>query len=1132
MRSADDLLEGLRAAGVTLWVDGGRLRYRAPVGTVNEEMRAALTYHRAAIMERLSGFANRADAPWSGLSDIPLSFTQEQIWVAQQLSSSSTPYVMPFAFQVIGPLNVPAMLQSIAGTIGRHHILRSSYPLEDGHPAVRMAESTRIPVHYVDLSRMPGDRQRALVQGLSRDAVRWVSDPSVGPPLVAVVARCAAADHAVVFAVHHIAFDGWSQRVFLRDLSVLYNRYSRGCASPAGESMPSQYADFARWQRRHDAEQPSDEHLAYWLQHLQGAAPLLLLPTDFPRPARQRYEGAVHRFPLSSDLVRKVRACARAHKVTPFTVLLAGYALLLSKYSNHEDIVIGCPVSQRNVPELLEVIGPLVNTIALRIHVNQQLRVDEFIAAVQRVVLDGLTHQSTPFSRLVSKLGAERNTAHSPVFQAMFSAVPQSTLDLSGLHCQEVSLPFVSSRVDVSLYWQDADDVAGSEMGIEYRTDLFLPEGIRRTASRLCATITGLTGPPEQVLGNISCLGIGEREGQLNQWNDTAVNQAESTLHGLVVAAALENPDAICLAFGDACITYHELIRRSGALAAHLRQTGVRRDVLVGVYMERSLEMVLAMLGILMAGGAYVPIDPSIPDERVAHILQDARPKMLLTQERFETACAKYGVPWYCLDPGLNPLPGRPDQQVSAGVSGGNLAYVIYTSGSTGRPKGVCISHEGIVNRLLWMQQAYRLSATDRVLQKTPIGFDVSLWELYWPLIAGACEVVAAPGDHRDSHTLAKQIIRHSVTTVHFVPSMLSVFLDEPLAKGCESLKWVLCSGEALSTSLADRCASLLPAALHNLYGPTEASVDVTYWPYRSGETRPGAPIGRPIANTQIHIVDHALQLQPVGVPGELHIGGVALARGYLNAPGRTAERFIPNPFGPPGSRLYRTGDRACYRADGNIDYLGRLDGQIKVRGQRVELGEIEAALCTHSEVKQAVVTYDNGPGGGQLRAFYVPQRTAGARDGCVAPTASGASPDVGAVARAIRQHLRNQLPEYMVPSVITPIASIPLTQNGKVDRRALLLRAPNSRPPGTPAAPNARGLPRKIAMLWAETVGANAIDVDLNFFDAGGDSLKLIELRNRIREEYGQEIPIDGMYDHPTIRLLARMLEERRARS
>ncbi|HEY9659326.1 MAG TPA: amino acid adenylation domain-containing protein, partial [Allocoleopsis sp.] len=753
----------------------------------------------------------------------------------------------------------------------------------------------------------------------------------------------------------------------------------------------------------------------------------------------------------------------------------------------------------------------------LRTDVSGSPSFQELLQRVKQVTLEAYANQEVPFEQVVQQLQPERKPGHQSLFRVMLeylnvdSSPVASSLNLE-LDFQDIH----NGTAKFDLLFQLAEVSEGISGWLEYSTELFDNSTIQRLIEHFQTLLEGIIANPAQPIAHLPLLTAAEQD-QLTQWNQTFVEYPNDIcLHHLIEAQIERTPDAIAVVFENEQLTYRALNQQANHLAAHLQMLGVGPDVLVGVCMERSLEMVVGLLAVLKAGGAYVPLDPGYPQERLAFMLQDTQVPVLLTQSELVKQLPQHSAHIICLDTEWQNPSQISDQPISCEVTPTNLAYVIYTSGSTGKPKGTMNTHQGICNRLLWMQDAYQLTEDDRVLQKTPFSFDVSVWEFFWPLMTGACLVVARPQGHKDSAYLVQLIAEQQITTLHFVPPMLQVFLQEPNLENCRCLKRVICSGEALPFELQEHFFTRLEAGLCNLYGPTEAAIDVTAWTCQRRSDHQIVPIGRPIANMQIHLLDAHLNPVPIGVPGELHIAGIGLARGYLNRPDLTAERFIPNPFVQNkgvetlsrSEQLYRTGDLARYLPDGNIEYLGRIDHQVKVRGFRIELGEIEAVIQPYPEVRECVVVVrEDIPGDKRLVAYL-----------------STTAPEPFSIAE-LRQYLRQRLPEFMVPSAFVVLETLPLTANGKVDRKAL--PTPTFRPElgHTFVAPQT-SMEQEVANLWSSVLNVKEIGIHDNFFCMGGNSLLAAQLIGYIRELFQIELPVRVLFEHPTVEGLAQMLE------
>ncbi|HLJ87501.1 MAG TPA: amino acid adenylation domain-containing protein, partial [Candidatus Angelobacter sp.] len=1043
---------------------------------------------------------------------IPLSYPQQRLWFIDRLEGGSSAYNIPEALRLRGALDQCALQQALQALVDRHEILRTRFSQEDGEPAQIIAPSLAIELPMEDWKSLQEEiRQQRLVEALRSEWERPF-DLTAGPLLRAKLVSLAEQEHILLLTLHHIVTDGWSAGVFWRELSELYVAFREGKPSFL-PPLPLQYADFAVWQRRWLSEQVLAGQIAYWKHQLTGIPERIDLPLDRPRLATQTYRAEYHPTKLPIALTSELKRLGKEEHCTLFMLLLAGFAVLLHRYSGQEDMVIGTPVANRQEPQLERLIGLFVNSLALRAQVHAEENFAQLLSAVRRTTLEAYQRQDLPFERLVEELSPERSLNTTPLFQVMLvlQNTPAGTPQLPGLEMESIMSREVRVHVDLELHaWEREGTI---ESYWVYNCDLFDRARIERMATHyqflLEHAIANLNTPVSQ----LNLLSPEERRQVLSEWNATErTYPTDCCTPELFEQQVCKTPNAVVLVFEDISLTYAELNRHANQLAHYLRSHGVRPDGLVGIYAERSIEMVIGLLGILKAGAAYLPLDPGYPDERLRWMLDDSKPALVLVQEHLRERIVAFvpdrqAVALSHAAPVWQNLPeGNPDRSVT-GLTGRHLAYVIYTSGSTGRPKGVMVEHGGLVNRLLWMQETYGLNGSDAILQKTPFTFDVSVWEFFWPLITGARLVMARPEGHKDPAYLAETIHRNSITTLHFVPSMMQAFLEHAGSLRGSSILRVMCSGEALPSSAVRRFYEVVEGAvLHNLYGPTEATVDVTAWACPQGFAGASVPIGSPVANTQIYILDRQGEPVPLGVAGEVYIGGVQVARGYLNRPDLTADRFTPDPFASiADARMYRTGDLGRWLPDGTVEYLGRNDHQVKIRGFRIELGEIESALTRQSGVEQAVVVVredharEDHPGHKQLVGYVV------AVKGCVLDVA------------ALRQALAEQLPEYLVPAVIVALDALPLTANGKLDRRALPLPAQQSeryRPPVTPQE-------KILCDVLAEVLAVERVGLDDNFFHLGGDSILSLQLVSRLRKT-GLVVTPRDVFHQKTVEALA----------
>jgi amino acid adenylation domain-containing protein len=909
----------------------------------------------------------------------------------------------------------------------------------------------------------------------------------------------------LLLVIHHITFDGWSARVFVEELAALYDAFVAGKPSPFPE-LPIQYADFAHWQRQWLQGEVLERQLSYWKEKLAGSLPSLDLPTDRPRPAVQTHCGARQSSVLSSFPLQALKALSRQEGVTLFMTLLAAFKVLLYRYTGQDDIAVGSPIAGRTHVETEGLIGFFVNTLVLRTDLSGNPTFRELLGRVREVALGAYAHQDLPFEKLVEALQPERDLSRTPLFQVMFNLenIPTKAVKTPSLSIDEFEFDSGVSQFDLALEVIEKDE--GLSCLLNYSTDLFDAATIERMLGHYQTLLEGIVADPEERIGVLPLLTEAERHQLLVEWNDTQADYPkDSCIHQLFEAQVERTPDAVALAFKDQQLTYHELNTRANQLAHYLRKRGVEPGVLVSICVERSLEMVVGILGILKAGGAYVPLDPAYPQERLAFMLEDAQVSVLLTQRRLLEKLSEHRARVVCLDTSWEAIAGESEENPASEVTTNNLAYMIYTSGSTGKPKGVQIQHRAVVNFLNSMHEQLALTNQDVLLSVTTLSFDIAVLELFLPLSVGACITLVSRQVAADGVQLLARLTSSGATVMQATPVTWRLLL-EARWQGSQPLK-ILCGGEALPRELAHQLLRW-GVPLWNLYGPTETTVWATA--YKVEPEGSSVPIGRPIANTQIYLLDAHLQPVPIGVPGELHIGGIGLARGYLNRPEMTAEKFIPNPFSDePGTRLYKTGDLARYLPDGNIEFLGRIDHQVKVRGFRIELGEIETVLGRHPTVRETVVMARKDVlGDNRLVAYVVPNQKP-------APTTN-----------ELRSFLKRKLPQYMVPSTFMFLDALPLTPNGKVDRRAL--PAPDRVRPELERAFVAPRTPieEMLAGIWAEVLGLEEVGIHDNFFELGGHSLVATQVMYRVRAASRVELSLRSLFERPTVAGLAEYVD------
>ncbi|HLX19070.1 MAG TPA: amino acid adenylation domain-containing protein [Gaiellaceae bacterium] len=1052
------------------------------------------------------GYAAKADASAGGMQppsvdrvdrtgQIRCSFAQEQFWFVDQLRPGNLAYNFSWPVRLRGQLDRSALERALGELVARHEALRTGFATEDAGPVQVIAPGDGFSLDAADVS---GETD-------PEAAARRLIDEETGrrfdlrrPGLFrARLLRLADDDHILHLVVHHIVFDEWSKVVLYRELAALYEAYANGRPSPLREPA-IQYADFAEWQRSVLTDEALEEHLAYWSKELAGVPAALVLPTDRPRPSMATLLGARRRLPLPSHLTSALDRLAAAEGASFFDAVLATLEVLLYRYTREDDFVVGVPADNR-IPEFDGTVGVLLNTVVVRSDVQGIPSFRTLVHRVRQRVQAAAQHADLPFERLVQRLRPERDPSRHPLFQVLLAInPPDPSLVLPGLESEAIETETAAAGVDLFMFLQERE--GGYDALWEYSTDLFDRETVERMHGHFVRLLASAIAAPDTPLDELPLLTESERHRLTVDWQGPDATYPETALHRLVEAQAESSPAAVAVSYDGEEMSYGELNARANQLARRLRAAGVAQDSLVAVGLERSPDLIVALLGILKAGGAYVPLDPGLPGDRLAFMLEDSGADVLVTAEHVRRSFPPFSGLVISVDGNRTEIAAEDDRNLEVPVDADHLAYVIYTSGSTGRPKGVLNTHRGIVNRLQSMQETYRLGPSDRLLQKTQISFDVAVREVFWPLLFGARIVVARPGEHGNPTYLADLIEREQVTTLHFVPSMLQLFLDQVDAARCSTLRCVLCGGETLPGDLVQRFFERFDCGLHNLYGPSEAAVSVTAWPCERGAVPVVVPIGRPVANTQVYAVDARLEPVPVGVWGELCIGGVQLARGYHRRPELTAERFVANPFGP--GRLYRTGDLGRWTTDGALEFGGRVDSQVKLRGFRIELGEIEAVLREHDTVADSVVIAVETAAGHELAAYVVLDS-----DGPGAP-------DLQAFARS-------KLPDYMVPAFITAIPQLPLLPSGKLDRNAL--PAPERAVGNVEMFEPEGELERAVAAVWTELLGVERVGRDQNFFAAGGHSLLAARLVGRVGRNHQVEVALGAFMQEPTVAALAR---------
>jgi len=1013
---------------------------------------------------------------------IPLSFAQERLWFLDQLEPNTGLYNLPASYRLKG-LNVRALEETLSELVRRHEALRTSFETAEGKPVQVIHSPAPVKLEIAAVAGADASEREAQARQMAAVDAQEPFELRRGPLFRARLLRLEEDDYVLLLNMHHIVSDGWSMGVLAKELASLYDSYLRGRRSALPE-LPLQYADFAIWQRQWLSGEVLERHLQYWREQLQGAPAMLELPSDRARPPVQSYRGAAQSFLLGRELSERVKRLGQRQGATLFMTLLAAFQVLLARYSGQSDILIGTPIANRNRAELEGLIGFFVNTLVLRARLEDDPSFEQLLRRVKETTLAAYAHQDLPFEKLVEELQPQRDLSHNPLFQVMFVLQNAPGAEGGG----EAPNPATSgvqaggAKFDLTLSVSEAAaELAGV---VEYNTDLYEADTVRRMMSHWRRLLESAAANPGERISRLALLSESESRQLLLEWNQTEAGyRRDLCIHQLFEQQVERSPQRAAVECGAQVLSYAELNRRANRIARYLQQRGVGPEVRVGLSLARSFEMIAAVLGVLKAGGAYVPLDPAYPEARRRYMLADAQVEWLLQAADIAQALAS----------------SHHDGNPHCSVRPANLAYVLYTSGSTGQPKGVAVTHTGLCNLAQAQQSVFQQNAGSRICQFASLSFDASIFEIVMALCSGATLCLGSGAELAPGESLARFLLQQHITTLTIPPSLLACMN----AQDFNDLSCVIVAGEACPAALVTEWAR--NRRVFNAYGPTETTVWATV-----SEARPeGArmPIGRPIANTRMYVLDRNLELLPPGVPGELYIGGVSLARGYWNRPETTAERFVPDPFsGRPGERLYRSGDWARWLPDGSLECLGRMDRQIKIRGLRIEPGEIESALLQHDCVAQAAVLAQNGNGSQQLIA-------------CVRLRGAEQAPD-------FRSYLRERLPEPMVPNRFVILDALPVSVNGKLDYAAL--RRICEHQPVRALVAERRGIAKQLEDLWKELLGVQQVGME-DFFELGGHSLLATQLVSRIRQVFGLEIPLRAIFESPTVEEMAGRLEAAR---
>jgi amino acid adenylation domain-containing protein/non-ribosomal peptide synthase protein (TIGR01720 family) len=1104
-----EFLSYLNSLDIKLWLEEDKLKYQAPQGAMTPEIKQEIGTRKPEILTFLRS-ATTTSKPLESVintvartEELPLSFAQQRMWFLYQMDRQNPAYNEALALRLTGRLNIDILEQTINAIIQRHESLRTTFPMVEGKPIQKIAPSLKIKLLVVNLKYIPQDQiDKQIIEELQKPF-----DLTQAPLLRCTLFDLGYENYILVNVFHHIIIDGWSKGILFKELSKFYQALLGNSTVDLPE-LAIQYADFAVWQRQWLQGEILENQLNYWKKQLTAAPPLLELPTDKHRPANPNFRGHSISFQINSELTEKLKLLSQKSGATLFMTLLAALNTLLFRYSGQDDILIGTPTTNRNRQEIEPLIGFFVNTLVLRNSLEGNPTFSGLLQQARNVVLEAYANQDVPFEQVVDGLEIERSLSYNHLFQVMFAMqnAPLNALELPDLKAQYLAVENQRIKFDLSLILEEIETEKGAylEGFWEYDSDLFTPERITRMVGHLQTLLKGIVANPQQTVGELPLLTESEKQQLLVEWNQTQTSYPDHyCIHQLFEEQVVKTPHAIALIDGEKSLTYEQLNQKANQLAYYLQNLGVKTEDLVGICIERSALMIIGLLGILKAGAAYVPLYPNYPSERLAYMLEDSAVSVLLTQENLVHTLPNYLGTIFCLDQDGKILDHHPQDNPLHPMTSENLAYVIYTSGSTGKPKGVLIQHQSLLNLVSWHQNAFNITTIDRVTQLAGIAFDASVWEIWTYLTAGACLAIVPPDLLTSPQQLQEWLIAQKIT-VSFLPTPLAETLI-PLdwSTNCP-LRLMLTRGDKLN----DFPPTSIPFTLVNNYGPTENTVVTTSVKIRPDLlTEKAPPIGRPISNTQVYILDQYQQPVPIGIPGELYIGGSGLAKGYLNRPELTDSKFIANPFSQKLSDLlYKTGDLVRYRNDGQIEFIGRIDHQVKIRGFRIELGEIETVLNQHTQVKEAIIiAREDQPGVKRLCAYVIASQNL--------------------TVSQLRLFLQEKLPQYMVPAFFVLLDAFPLTANGKNDRRALPQpaleledEAAINFSPGTETE-------RILSKIWQRVLGLKTISINDNFFELGGDSILAIQIIAQANQA-GLQITLKQLFCYQTIAQLATVAE------
>jgi amino acid adenylation domain-containing protein len=1047
-------------------------------------------------------------------SAFPASFAQQRLWFLDQLDAGTAAYNLPRAFQIVGPLDVDVLTRAFWTVVSRHAPLRTIFDWVDGEARQIVLSDLKVNIPVLDLSDLPPEEREAEALRIVCEEGKKPFNLSEGPLLRVCLVRLQPDRHTLVLVIHHIVTDGWSISILFREVTTCYAAFIRN-QTPDLPEISIQYAEYAQWQREHMSGALLASEIEHWKNKLEGAQTLLDLPTDFPRPSTHSWRGSSERVTLDRSNLVKLKALAQAESSTLFMISMAAFQALLWRYTNQESILVGTPVAARNEVEIENMIALFVNTLVFRVDFKDNLTFRNLIRQVRSFALEAYSHQDVPFEKLVEELVPQRSLDIHPLFQVMFTFqnIPKQIFEIPGLTIKEMAFEAGIAKFDLSVeVWDDGE----FHCQFEYNTDIFERSTIQRMLRHFEKLVNSALENPDLPIAKLAIMSAQERNQVLTGWNQTAAEYPHNlTIHRAFEEQAQETPNATALLCEQRTWSYRKVNEDANQLANRLVEHGISAGSLVGVFLPLSAEAVIALLGALKTGAAYVPLDPAYPSERLQFMIEDASLSAIVTHSSLQDQLPQSAKNVVVLDRD-EPLRRAPTINLARTVSSDERAYVIYTSGSTGVPKGVEGIHRASLNRFAWMWRTYPFKPGEVCCQKTNIGFVDSIWEIFGPLLAGVCSIIIPQEVVRDPEELLQVLARERVSRIVLVPSLLRTLLDHApdLRQRVPDLKLWSCSGEALPAALAKRFREAFPdALLLNIYGSSEVAADVTCHEVTDRDLVLSAAIGKPISNTQIYLLDESLNPVPVGMRGQIFVGGDGLSRGYLNRPELTAERFVTNWLAPElSARLYRTGDLGRFRGNGEIEYLGRVDNQIKLRGQRLELGEIESVLASHAAVHQAVVSLTGESEQQKLSAHIVVKE-------------SSSIPGAG----ELRRYLRTKLPEHMVPANYWRIEKVPQLPSGKVNRAALANTGVALVDREELVAPR-NDAEAKLAGIWRELLKVEQVGIEQNFFELGGHSLLVLQVTARIRRMFEVELPVRCVFEAPTIAGLALEVEKARA--